>query len=584
MAKTTNDKPNQLILDEEEATEASSIHGGRKRGGWITFPFITVAILALQVGSSGWSANLTVFLIGQFNFMSIKAAQVGNIVSGTSSFLPIFGAILADSFFGNFSVIAVSSLFSLMGLILFMFTVTVPSLRPQQCAANATGSSAGMCEAASTLQLAVLYTSITLSALGLGGSRFTVATMGADQFEKPKDQECFFNWHFFNFYVGLIIGVVGIVYIQDNIGWDWGVGLCLAVNILGLITFLVGKRYYRQVKTQGNPYKSLARVVVATILKRNVSISSASETFYHGFSDGVSVKSFSSPTSSFRFLNRAALKVDGDTNEDGSIAKEWRLCTVQQVEDFKTVIRIIPLWFSSFFLSTQIGIQSSLAVLQALRMDRHIGTHNFKIPAGSFLVFTLVATAISLTLIDRFLVPTYQKFIRRPLTPLQRIGVGHVLTVVSMAASAIVERKRLSIVWSDQLTSSTTAVTMSALWLVIPLTLVGVGDAFHFPGQVALYYQEFPVSLHSTSTAMISLLVAVGFYLSTAMIDLVQRITGWLPNNINQGRLDNMFWLLVVIGVINFGYFIVCSLLYKYQNVHDQNSTKVDDKPRQGQN
>ncbi|KAI3929817.1 hypothetical protein MKX01_025985 [Papaver californicum] len=568
MAKTTDDKPNQLTLDEEEP---SSIHVGRKRGGWITFPFVTVAILAIQVGSSGWSANLTVFLIGQFNFMSIKAAQVGNVVAGTSSFLPIFGAILADSFFGNFSVIAVSSLFSLMGLILFMFTVTISSLKPQQCAANATGSSAGTCETASTLQIGVLYTSITLSALGLAGSRFTVATMGADQFDKPKDQRCFFNWHFFNFYVGLMIGVVGIVYIQDNVGWDWGVGICLAVNILGLITFLAGKRYYRQVKSHGNPYRSLARVVVATIMKRKVPISSGTEAFYHGSND-ISFKSHSSPTSSFRFLNRAALKTDGDTNEDGSIVKEWSLCTVQQVEDLKTVIRIIPLWFSSFFLSTPIGIQSSLAVLQALRMDRRIGKHNFKVPAGSFLVFTLVATAISLTLIDRFLVPTYQKLMRQPLTPLRRIGIGHVLTVISMAASAIVERERLSIVWSDQLTSSTTAVSMSALWLVIPLALVGVGEAFHFPGQVALYYQEFPVSLHSTSTAMISLLVAVGFYLSTAVIDVVQRITGWLPNNINQGRLDNMFWLLVVIGVINFGYFLICSILYNYQN-----PIKVDD-------
>ncbi|KAI3982112.1 hypothetical protein MKX01_019018 [Papaver californicum] len=151
-------------------------------------------------------------------------------------------------------------------------------------------------------------------------------------------------------------------------------------------------------------------------------------------------------------------------------------------------------------------------------MDRHIGTHNFKIPAGSFLVFTLVATAISLTLIDRFLVPTYQKLMRQPLTPLQWIGIGPVLTIVSMAASAIVERERLSIVWSDQLTSSTTAVSMSALWLVIPLALVGVGEAFHFPGQVALYYQEFPASLHSTSTAMISLLVAVRFCLCSVVI------------------------------------------------------------------
>ncbi|MCL7043282.1 hypothetical protein MKW94_000218 [Papaver nudicaule] len=105
-------------------------------------------------------------------------------------------------------------------------------------------------------------------------------------------------------------------------------------------------------------------------------------------------------------------------------------------------------------------------------MDRHIGTHSFKVPAGSFLVFTLVASAISLTLIDRILVPTYQKLMCQPLTSLQ----------------PWLHRP----LWSDQLASSTSAVSMSAFWLVIPLALVG--EAFHFPGQVALYYQEFPVS------------------------------------------------------------------------------------------
>ncbi|OVA07436.1 Proton-dependent oligopeptide transporter family [Macleaya cordata] len=280
------------------------------------------------------------------------------------------------------------------------------------------------------------------------------------------------------------------------------------------------------------------------------------------------------------FLNRAALKTEGDTQEDGSIAKPWRLCTVQEVEDLKTLIRIFPLWSTSIFLSIPIGIQSSLVVLQALTMDRHIGPH-FKVPAGSFIVSTLTSTAIFLPLLDRFLLPTYQSLTRRPLTPLQRVGIGHVLNIVGMAASGLVEWKRLHVVRSHQLitssSSSATIVPMSAFWLVIPLSIVGVGEAFHFPGQVALYYQEFPASLHSTSTAMISLLVAVGFYLSTAMINLVQRVTGWLPNNINDGRLDNMFWLLVVIGMINFGYYITCSVLYKYQNVDDHDPSKVDD-------
>lgn len=66
------------------------------------------------------------------------------------------------------------------------------------------------------------------------------------------------------------------------------------------------------------------------------------------------------------------------------------LCTVQQVEDFKTIIGILPLWTSSIFLGTPIGIQSSLSVLQALAMDRYLGPH-FKVPAGSI---TVIASPI----------------------------------------------------------------------------------------------------------------------------------------------------------------------------------------------
>ncbi|PIA28753.1 hypothetical protein AQUCO_06700043v1 [Aquilegia coerulea] len=68
---------------------------------------------------------------------------------------------------------------------------------------------------------------------------------------------------------------------------------------------------------------------------------------------------------------------------------------------------------------------------------------------------------------------------------------------------------------------------------------------------------------------MISLLVAAGFYLSTALIDLIQKVTGWLPDNINEGRIDNVFWVLVVIGVINLGYYITCAMLYRYKNVEN---------------
>lgn len=273
-------------------------------------------------------------------------------------------------------------------------------------------------------------------------------------------------------------------------------------------------------------------------------------------------------------MNRAAVIKEGDVHLDGTIAKPWRLCKVQEVEDFKTLLQIFPLWSTSIFLSVPIAIQGSLTILQALTMDRHLGP-NFKIPAGSFAVIIFISTTISLTLIDRFLYPVWQKLIGRMPRPLERVGLGHVLNVLSMVVSALVESKRLKVAHAHHLQGQADAIVpVSSLWLFPQLVLVGIGEAFHFPGQVGLYYQEFPTSLRSTATAMISLVIAIAYYLSTGLIDLLHRVTKWLPDDINEGRLDNVYWMVSVIGVINFGYYLVCARGYKYQNV--ENGVKDD--------
>lgn len=66
---------------------------------------------------------------------------------------------------------------------------------------------------------------------------------------------------------------------------------------------------------------------------------------------------------------------------------------------------------------------------------------------------------------------------------------------------------------------------------------------------------------------MISVIVGIAFYLAAALIDVVRRTTTWLPGNVNDGRLDNVYWVLVVGGVFNFGYYVTCAWFYKYQNM-----------------
>lgn len=239
---------------------------------------------------------------------------------------------------------------------------------------------------------------------------------------------------------------------------------------------------------------------------------------------------------------------------------------MREVEDFKTVVRIFPLWTSSIFVSVSIGCQINLSVLQALTMDLSVGPH-FSIPAGSMSVPSFVAFVISLTFLDRVLFPIWHWLTRHIPTPLQRIGLGQIINVVSMMASALVERRRAAVISRHQAENHPGwIVPMSALWLVVPLALAGGAEALHFPGQVGFYYQEFPKALKNTSTGTVAVVIALGFYLSTAFLGVVRNVTTWLPDDLNRSRLENVYWMITILATINFGFYFICAKFYKYQN------------------
>ncbi|CAF2085651.1 unnamed protein product [Brassica napus] len=544
--------------DAETQTSSTKRHGG----GWITFPFMIATLLGLTIAAWGWLLNLIVYLIEEFNVKSIAAAQITNIFSGCICMVPAIGAIAADSFFGTIPVISVSAFVALVGVSLLTLTAALDSLRPNPC-----DTASSLCQSPSKSQLGVLYTAITLASIGTGGTRFTLATAGANQYEKTKDQGSFFNWFFFTTYLAGAISATAIVYSEDNVSWTFGFGLCVAANFFSFLVFILGRRFYKHDKPLGSPFTSLLRVIFAAVFKRKAVVST-NEKDYHS-------ESLSMPTNSLRFFNRAALKQEDEVKPDGTVHNPWRLCSVQQVEDFKAVIRIIPLALAIIFLSTPIAMQLSLTVLQGLVMDRRLGP-NFKIPAGSLQVITLLSTCLFIMVNDRLLYPFYQRLTGKFLTPLQQVGIGHVFNILSMAVTAIVEAKRLKIVENGHFLESSSIADMSVLWLFPPLVIVGIGEAFHFPGNVALCYQEFPESMRSTATSITSVVIGICFYTSTALIDLIQRTTAWLPDDINHGRVDNVYWVLVIGGVLNLGYFLVCSWLYKYRNLEDDVSGDIE--------
>lgn len=178
-----------------------------------------------------------------------------------------------------------------------MLTVTIDGLSPPGCEIGSSN-----CANPSGLQYGVLFAALALLSVGVGGSRYILATMGANQFTKLEQQSTYFNWYFSALYSSLFISATAIVYIEDNVSWAWGLGICIAAHVLALALFLVGRSFYHQEKKpQGSPVTSLFCVIVASVRKRNAAIPPDQGVHHYYYGDNeIKGRIPEAPTTSFR--------------------------------------------------------------------------------------------------------------------------------------------------------------------------------------------------------------------------------------------------------------------------------------------
>lgn len=158
-------------------------------------------------------------------------------------------------------------------------SAVLPQLRPPPC----TGEQ--VCQQATSGQLAILYGSLLLGALGSGGIRPCVAAFGADQFDETDPKQStktwkYFNWYYFVMGASILTAVTVIVYIQDNIGWGWGLGIPTISMFLSIIAFVLGYPLYRHIDPVGSPFTRLLQVSVAAFRKRNLAMVSDPNLLY----------------------------------------------------------------------------------------------------------------------------------------------------------------------------------------------------------------------------------------------------------------------------------------------------------------
>ncbi|CAN6346845.1 unnamed protein product [Urochloa humidicola] len=550
--------------------------GKRKKGGFRTMPLILASEVFDRFAMAGFNANLITYLTQQLHLPLVEATNTLTNFGGTAALTPILGALAADSFAGRFWTIIAGSVFYQVGMVGLVVSALLPSLRPPPCSPPTVP-----CRRASGLQLAVLYLSLLCTALGAGGIRPCVVAFGADQFEQePQKQQDdaeaaaeqkrrYFNLYFFAMGTAALLALTVVVYIQDNVGWGWGFGIPAIGMLVSIVVFMVGYPIYVMLKPGGSPFTRLAQVVAAAFKKRRAAVPEDPGMLYQDkeLDALISTNGRLLHTNQLTFFDRAAIVTPGDVSASGQ-PDLWRVSTVHRVEELKSIIRLLPIWSAGIMLSTAGSHNGTFAIMQARTMDRHMGPH-FQFPPATLSIFSILAMLATLAFYDRVFVPLARRVTGLPsgINYFQRMGIGLAISVLSVGAAALVETKRRDAAARHGLLDDPAAVVpLSVFWLVPQYAVHGIGDAFSSVGHMEFLYDQAPESMRSSAVALFWLAGSIGQYMGTVLVTAVQKATRgrgeWLQDNINRGRIDNYYWLVTCIMVLNFVYYLVCFHFY----------------------
>lgn len=552
---------------------------GRKPGGWKTMPFILGNETFERLASMGLTANLMIFLMTQFHLDQVSASNVLSIWSSVTSFLPLAGAFICDAYAGRFLTLSVSTIFSFLGMLTMTMIPWRRELHPPPCKDPLQATVT--CTGPTNLQMGILILALTLVSMGTAGIRPCNIPFGVDQFdlnteEGRKGINSYFNWYYATFSGVLIIALTVVVYIQDHISWVIGFAIPAILMFCATVLFFLGTKVYVYVEPEGSIFSDLVQSVVAGYKKRKLNLPATTEgdvvvgTFYDPpLKSRVSKKL--SLTNDFRFLNKAALIMEGEVNPDGSRVNKWRLSSIQTIEEIKCLLRIIPIWASGIICLTAIVQQATFTVSQALKMDRHLGPH-FEIPSGSMIVISFITVGIVIPIYDTVFVPFMRKRtkIESGITLLQRMGIGFVFSVLAMFVAGLVEPKRRASAVKHG--SPDGVAPMSVFWLAPQLILMGLCEAFNMVGQIEFFNREFPENMLSVANSLFSVTMAGSNYISLIIVNVVHKTTGrnghpdWLTKDLNRGKLENFYYVLAALGVLNYIYFLVVAPRYKYKS------------------
>ncbi|XP_062192279.1 protein NRT1/ PTR FAMILY 4.3-like [Phragmites australis] len=536
-------------------------HGGMRAAVFVLGLQASQIIALAAVGS-----NLITYVFGELHFSLPQAANVVTNFVGTVFLLSPLGGFLSDSYLGCFWTLVTFGAVELAGLILLSVQAHLPQLKSPPCNMI---SMVGSCERANGFKAIIFFVALYLVALGTGCVMPNMTAYGAYQFagtaENGKRLSTYFNLSYFIFCVGELVALTVVVWVQTHSGMDVGFGLSAAAMVAGLISLVSGAVLYRNKPPRGSIFTPIARVFVAAFTKRKQFCpSSSSNSVNAGAGDSASIDGNYRHANKFRFLDKACMRT-AQQGPDTAPESSWRLCTVAEVQQAKTLFAVMPIVACTIVFNTALAQLQTFSVQQGSAMDTRLAAgSSFRIPPASLQAIPYAMLLVLVPVYELFCVPLMRRLTgtRSGITPLQRIGVGLCIVALSMATAAVVERRRRDIAVAGG--------RMSVLWLVPQFLVFGVSEMFTNVGLMEFFYKQASTgTMQAFFMALFYCSFSFGFYLSSVLVSLVNKLTArggrrrWLgDNDLNKDRLDLFYWVLAALSVLNFFCYLLCARWY----------------------
>ncbi|XP_057438514.1 protein NRT1/ PTR FAMILY 5.2-like isoform X1 [Lotus japonicus] len=538
-----------------------------KTGSWKACTFIVGYELFERMAYYGISSNLVVFLGSKLHEGTVASSNNVSNWAGVVWTTPLVGAYIADAYLGRYWTFIIASCIYLLGMCLLTLTVSLPALRPPPCAQGVENQD---CPQASPWTRGIFYLALYIIALGAGGTKPNISTMGADQFDEYEPKEntyklSFFNWWVFSILVGVLFSTTVLVYIQDNLSWSLGYGLPTVGLAFSILVFLVGTPFYRHKLPSGSPLTRMLQVFVAAGIKWKAHVPHDPKQLHE-----LSMEEYANNsrnridhTSTLRFLDKAAVKT-GKTSP-------WRLCTVTQVEETKQMTKMVPILITTLIPCTMLIQAHTLFIKQGTTLDRSMGP-NFEIPPAGLSAILIISMLTSIPIYDRVFVPVIRRYTKNPrgITMLQRLGAGLLMYVLIMVIAWLTERKRLRVAREKHLLGQHDIIPLSIFILIPQYALTGVAENFAEIAKMDFFYYQAPEGMKSLGISYSTTSVALGCFLSSFLLSTVADITkkhshqGWILDNLNISRLDYYYAFMVILSFLNFLCFLVTAKFFDY--------------------